>query len=321
MPRPPRQTEPGVVYHVLNRRVMRLPIFEKPEDYAAFERVLADGLERPDAAELLAYCLMPNHWHLVVQAGRRTNLSTWMQWLTVTHTHRWHAHRQAVGEGPLYQGRFKSFPVEADEHFLRLCCYVEADPVRARLTRQAESWQWCSFAARRNRGVLLAKLAAWPVERPRNWGAPGEFRDGRRCVEGRAAEHQPRCAVRYARLAATNRRSAGPGDHTASSRPASQSNAKIILTPFFPFFRAKRRKNHPDTFSLFLALAAIVLSFIGRGRHRDWIMLAMALPTLRLMVSPAFRGRWTVGSATVGRRSRRPQCMAGEAPLGGQVSE
>jgi putative transposase len=175
MPRPPRQTEPGVVYHVLNRRVMRLPMFEKPEDYAAFERVLADALERPDAAELLAYCLMPNHWHLVVQAGRRTNLSTWMQWLTVTHTHRWHAHRQAVGEGPLYQGRFKSFPVEADEHFLRLCCYVEANPVRARLTRQAESWQWCSFAARRNRGVLFAKLAAWPVERPRNWGAEVSF--------------------------------------------------------------------------------------------------------------------------------------------------
>ncbi len=88
MGRPARVTEPGVAYHLLNRRVMRLRIFEKDADYAAFERVLAASAGRPDAPRLLAYCLMPNHWHLVVQAGERTDLSTWMQWLTVTHTHR-----------------------------------------------------------------------------------------------------------------------------------------------------------------------------------------------------------------------------------------
>lgn len=121
MGRPPRITEPGVAYHLLNRRVMRLTIFEKDEDYAAFERVLAEGLDRPDAPKLLAYCLMPNHWHLVGQAGEGTDLSTWMQWVTVTHTHRWHAHYHSTGEGPLYQGRFKSFPVQEDVHFLTLC--------------------------------------------------------------------------------------------------------------------------------------------------------------------------------------------------------
>ena len=57
---------------------MRLPLFVKNEDYLVFERVLADSLERPDAPDLLAWCLMPNHWHLVVYAGQRTNLSTWM---------------------------------------------------------------------------------------------------------------------------------------------------------------------------------------------------------------------------------------------------
>ena len=133
MGRSPRITEPGVVYHLLNRRVMRLAIFEKDEDYESFERVLAEGLNRPDAPKLLAYCLMPNHWHLVVQAAGKSNLSTWMQWVTVTHTHRWHAHYHTTGEGPLYQGRFKSFPVQEDVHFLTVCRYVEANAVRASL--------------------------------------------------------------------------------------------------------------------------------------------------------------------------------------------
>src|ERR1043166_4631945 len=103
MPRPPRITEPGLVYHILNRRVMRLAIFRKDRDYVAFEAVLGEALHRPDAPRLLAYCLMPNHWHLIVRAAPRSNLSTWMQWLAVTHTHRWHAHHHSAGQGPLYQ--------------------------------------------------------------------------------------------------------------------------------------------------------------------------------------------------------------------------
>ena len=170
MGRLPRITVPGLVYHVLNRRVMRLPIFEKGEDYLAFERVLAESLERPEAPRLLAYCLMPNHWHLVVRAGRQTNLSTWMQWTTVTHTHRWHAHYDTIGEGPLYQGRFKSFPVQTDEHFLTVCRYVEANAQRAKLVSRAEQWRWASPWVRRHRDSVLSQLlTAWPVERPRNW--------------------------------------------------------------------------------------------------------------------------------------------------------
>jgi putative transposase len=149
-------TEAGVAYHLLNRRVMRLPIFESAADYEAFEGVLLESLSRPDAPRLLAYCLMPNHWHLVVQAGGRTNLSTWMQWVTVTHTHRWHAHRRTTGEGPLYQGRFKSFfPTQQDAHFLTVCRYVEANAVRARLVKQAENWRWCSLWAREHRGSVM----------------------------------------------------------------------------------------------------------------------------------------------------------------------
>ena len=171
MGRSPRITEPGLVYHVLNRRVMRLPLFKMDGDYLAFERVLAGSLERVDAPDLLAWCLMPNHWHLVVQAGRRTNLSTWMQWLTVTHTHRWHAHTHTAGEGPLYQGRFKSFPVQEDGHFLTLCCYVESNARRARLVKRAETWRWGSLCVRRQRrdSPLVRWQRPWPVNRPRTW--------------------------------------------------------------------------------------------------------------------------------------------------------
>ena len=170
MGRAPRITVPGLVYHLLNRRVMRLAIFEDDADYRAFERVLAEGLDRTDAPRLLAYCLMPNHWHLVVEASKRTNLSTWVQWTAVTHTHRWHAHTHTTGEGPLYQGRFKSFPVQADRHFLNVCRYVEANARRANLVRRAESWRWGSMWSRRNRtSPLNGHLHAWPVDRPRNW--------------------------------------------------------------------------------------------------------------------------------------------------------
>lgn len=172
MGRVPRITTSGIVYHVLNRRVMRLPIFEDNEDYLAFERVLVKSLQRVDAPRLLTYCLMPNHWHLVVQAIKNTNLSTWMQWTSLTHTQRWHVHYHTTGQGPLYQGRFKSFPVQADEHFLTLCRYVEANASRAKLVKKSENWQWGSMYCRKHKKALLNSwLSKWPVDRPRNWSA------------------------------------------------------------------------------------------------------------------------------------------------------
>ena len=97
---------------------------------------------RACAVESGAYCVMPNHWHLVVQAKKRSDLSTWMQWVTVTHTHRWHAHYHSAGEGALYQGRFKSFPAQEDVHFLIVCRYVEGNARRADLVDRAEDWRW-----------------------------------------------------------------------------------------------------------------------------------------------------------------------------------
>src|SRR5579862_8116786 len=99
----------GVVYHVLNRAVGRHTLFRKEGDYLAFERVLLQAHERI-GTPLLAYCIMPNHWHLLLWPKRDGELSQYVRWLSVTHTQRWHAHHRTSGSGPLYQGRFKSFP-------------------------------------------------------------------------------------------------------------------------------------------------------------------------------------------------------------------
>ncbi len=132
MPRSPRAAEGGLIYHALNRANFRSAIFDDDEDYAAFERVLAQAVARHDM-RLLAYCLMPDHFHLVLWPREDGDLSQFMRWLTLTHTQRWHAHHRTAGTGHLYQGRFKSFPVQADEHFLTVCRYVERNPVRADL--------------------------------------------------------------------------------------------------------------------------------------------------------------------------------------------
>ena len=119
MGRPKRAADGGLVYHVLNRANARMTIFEKEADYAAFVEVLEEAVERTQT-RLLAYCVLPNHWHLVVWPREDGELSRFTGWLTLTHTQRWHAHRHSAGTGHVYQGRFKSFPVQEDDHFYTL---------------------------------------------------------------------------------------------------------------------------------------------------------------------------------------------------------
>lgn len=85
MGRPPRDARGGIVYHVLNRANARMTIFEKSPDYAAFEEILQEAVERVDM-RLLAYCILPNHWHLVLWPKKDGDLSRFTGWLTLTHT-------------------------------------------------------------------------------------------------------------------------------------------------------------------------------------------------------------------------------------------
>jgi putative transposase len=156
---------------VLNRSIGRTTLFRKAADYEAFLRTLAEAHERLPL-RILSFCVMPNHWHFVVwpRRGHDDEVSEFFRWLTVTHTQRWHAHHHTSGTGHLYQGRFKSFPIEQDEHFYTVARYVERNPVRANLVRRAEEWRYGSLWLRTSGAAEdRAVLADWPLPLPRQW--------------------------------------------------------------------------------------------------------------------------------------------------------
>ena len=150
MPRRPRICPGGTCFHVLNRAVARLPLFEKLEDYEAFERVLIET-HAQFPLPLLCYCLMPNHWHFVVRPANDNPLSDFFRWSTHTHVMRWHAHYHTEGTGHLYHGRFKAFPIEEDDPLDAVLHYAERNPVRAELCERTEDWKFGS-AWRMERG-------------------------------------------------------------------------------------------------------------------------------------------------------------------------
>jgi putative transposase len=171
MPRTARQAPGGFVYHALNRAVARLPLFQKDDDYAAFERVLAEA-HTLHPIRILAYCLLPNHWHFVLWPRAQDELTAFLRWLTHTHSMRWHAHYHTAGTGHLYQGRFKSFPVATDDHLYTVLRYVERNALRAGLVTRAERWRWGSLWRRcAGEADVPALLHAWPVPEPENWVA------------------------------------------------------------------------------------------------------------------------------------------------------
>ena len=165
MPRRVRERTAGLVFHVLNRSAKRAVLFENPLDYAAFVQLLEKAVERSNVA-LFAYCIMPNHWHLVLAPKTDGAVSDFMHWLTTTHARRWHNARGLTGLGAVYQGRFKAIPIRSDRHFLWVCRYVERNPLRASLVARAEDWKWSSL---RGHDEHAHWLAEWPIARPLPW--------------------------------------------------------------------------------------------------------------------------------------------------------
>lgn len=169
MPRRPRAFLRGYIFHVLNRAARRAPLFDSSDDYDAFIRVL-ESAHAKGSVEIFAYCVMPNHWHLVVGVDKARALSAFMHLLTTTHSRRWRVAHSVTGEGAVYQGRFKAIPVQNDGHFLWVCRYVERNALRAGLVARAEDWPWSSLHRRSlNMGAPL--LSAWPVTPPQTWRA------------------------------------------------------------------------------------------------------------------------------------------------------
>lgn len=169
MPRINRVDVGNQIYHVLNRANARVRIFDKERDYQLFESVLEEAKEK-FSMRILSYSIMPNHWHLVLYPKNDGDLSMFMKWLSNTHTKRWHASKKTTGQGHLYQGRYKSFICQDDNHFLALVRYVERNPKKANLVKKAEDWRWGSVC-RRTSGTEKQKklLSKWIIPESENY--------------------------------------------------------------------------------------------------------------------------------------------------------
>jgi putative transposase len=148
-----------------------MPLFFKEQDYAAFEELLEETWTALPI-RICAYCLMPNHWHFVLWPEQDGELAAFMQKLTTKHVRRWQLHRRKVGYGHVYQGRYKSFPIEQEDYFYQVVRYVERNALRAALVERAEAWQWSSLW-RRAAGTAEQQqlLSRWPMACPRDWRA------------------------------------------------------------------------------------------------------------------------------------------------------
>jgi putative transposase len=162
-----RRFEPGFAYHVLNRGTIRQRLFLSDDDYEQFEALIVRTFERT-SIEIFTYELMPNHWHFLVRAATKEQLSDFFQYLSSNHSKRFRVVTNSVGEGHVYQDRFKSFPIECDDHFLTVARYIERNAKRAGLVERAEDWRWGGLWRRLNR--LDEWLTSdWPVARSTRW--------------------------------------------------------------------------------------------------------------------------------------------------------
>jgi putative transposase len=167
MPRSSRRLVDGLPYHVLNRGNRRQAIFSQQGDYEMFLTTLADAVKQIPLA-ILAYVIMPNHFHLVLWPQRGVEISAFMRWFMNAHVRRYHRFGELWGTGHLYQGRFKAFPIQTDHHLLTVLRYVEANPLRAHLVPRAEAWKWSSLTRETCLDGRLI-ITPSPVRRPDSW--------------------------------------------------------------------------------------------------------------------------------------------------------
>jgi putative transposase len=167
MPRFARPIPGELCAHVVTRGNARATIFHSEDDYADFTTLMI-GAQRRVPIELFAWCLMPNHVHFVVRPRADGDLARWMHWLLTTHVQRHRVRFKTTGR--VWQGRYKAFPIQADNHLLTVLRYVERNPVRANFVRRAPDWAWSSARERRTRGTQTGLLASAPLPLPQPWG-------------------------------------------------------------------------------------------------------------------------------------------------------
>lgn len=166
MPRVARGLADGQIYHIINRGNGRQQVFHTDGDYRAFAELMAEASDRYPV-KVLAWCIMPNHFHLLVSPEKADDLSRWMQWFMTSHVRRYH--RFYNSSGHIWQGRFKSFIVQEDAHLLTVMRYIEGNPVRAQIVSSAKDWNWSSHRSRM--GIAESYIAKAPIELPSDWSA------------------------------------------------------------------------------------------------------------------------------------------------------
>ena len=170
MPRLPRRHLDRGFFHVLNRGNHRQMLFRQPEEYALFFDLLGQSIPK-FKVNLWGYCLMANHWHMVVEVEAMSRLSRRMHWLCNRHVRLVHRENRSLGGGHIYQGRYKSFPIQDESYLYNVLLYVEANPLRANLVSRAEDWPWSSLSGTAVRNGLIEvsrpKLAPW--DRGSHW--------------------------------------------------------------------------------------------------------------------------------------------------------
>jgi putative transposase len=168
MPRTARIAPGGIIQHVLNRGVGKSKLFRGRKDYEAFQRCLIEAMEKIPM-RVLGYCVMPNHWHLLLWPKRDGDLGRFMMQLTNTHVRRWMTAHDEVGSGHLYQGRYKNFAMENDEHLSTVERYIARNAVRAKLVDRAEQWKWSAVGQGALVPDLRVPLTASPQPRRSDW--------------------------------------------------------------------------------------------------------------------------------------------------------
>lgn len=143
MPRTARIIVPGMPHHVTQRGNQRQRVFFEPADYRAWLQIAAAAFPA-HGVEIWAYCLMPNHTHLIATPSDETGLARAMAVLNATYARRVHARRSLSGH--LWQGRYASFPMDGS-YLYRCVRYVGLNPVRAGLVAKASEWPWSSVRA------------------------------------------------------------------------------------------------------------------------------------------------------------------------------
>jgi putative transposase len=159
----------GAIYHVINRANGRNTIFHSDADYVSFENLLFDTTETHNVL-CLAYVIMPNHWHLLIKTFEDGAMARFMRRLTQMHTQNIHMKNRTIGSGHIYQGRYKSHVVNADNYFISALKYIERNSVRAGLCERVEDWQWGSGYQRISNSKRVVHLNAdLPVDLPQDY--------------------------------------------------------------------------------------------------------------------------------------------------------